>query len=278
MFWYSHSQKHENMKNTLLLLMLFLIGFTGCKDDSGSTMLDGPWVTTSQGLITLHTRPAGYGYGASPDQTAIDSTLVHQNAFIGLINQKLNTGFDEKLEIYFFNKDEVELKLGVKAGGSTNSKRKEIYYSFGYHQYYPNLKLYDYLGIHEMVHMVAENTIGQGGTMMMIEGLAVAIDGTLGNVGETRKRLSEWMAEYQNAGKIYTPTQLLEKPSTITDIEFYAQSGNFVNWLLQKFGASEIAQLYQLNKDQFKSEFQKITGQTYTSMEADYLAETREKQ
>lgn len=263
------------MKNTILLLLAFLVGFTQCKKDHGSTILDGPWVDTAQGLVTLHTRPAGYGSGDSPDQAAIDSTLSHQNAFLELINQRLNTSFNQKLEIYFYNKDEVESKLGVKAGGSTNPKRKEIYYSFGFNQYYPNLKLYDYLGVHEMVHMIAENSIEQGGTTMMIEGLAVSIDGTLGNVGSTRKMLYEWIDEYKKAGKIYTPTQLLEKPSTITDGEFYAQSGNFVKWLLEKFGPTKVAQLYVLDKDHFISNFEKITGQTFAAIEENYLFETK---
>lgn len=265
------------MKNTILLLLLFLLGFTQCKKDNGSSFLDGPWVDTTQGLVTLHTRPAGYGSGDSPDQAAIESTLSHQNAFIELINQKLNTSFNQKLEIYLYNKYEVENKLGLSAGGFTNPKRKEICYSFGYNQYYPNLKLYDYLGVHEMVHMVAENTIGTGGTFMMNEGLAVAIDGTLGNVGTTRKLLTEWMVEYQEAGKIYSPSQLLEKPVAITEAEFYAQSGNFVSWLLQKLGIEKVKQLYILDKAHFISDFEKITGQTFNSIESNYLEETREK-
>jgi hypothetical protein len=265
------------MKNPILILFFSLTVFTQCKKDNGSSILDGPWVDTQKELITLHTRPPGYGSGDSPDQANIDSTLSHQNAFILLINQRLNTSFAQTLEIYLYNKYEVESKLGVQAGGSTNPKRKEIYYSFGYYQYYPNLKLYDYLGVHEMVHMVAENSIGTGGTTMMIEGLAVAIDGTLGNVGANRKLITEWMSEFRNVGKIYSPSQLLEKLSTINDVEFYAQSGNFVSWLLLKFGIEKTKQLYLLDKAHFISDFEKITGQTFNSMESNYLDETRAK-
>jgi hypothetical protein len=257
---------------TICLLLIFIL--SGCIDETETSLLDGPWAINSKGNITLYTRPPGYSSMASPETSEITQTLDNQIMFIELVNQKLDVNFNSGVSIYFFNLDEAESKLGVKGGGSSNSERKEIYYSFYLNQYYPSYQVYDYLGVHEMVHIVSGNTIGLPGTLMMAEGYAVAIDGTLSSTdssGKTRKTIDAWMVEFRAQNKLLTPTQLLMDFESLPKEQSYAQSGYFINWLFSKYGVAKINQLFTSKGENFKVDLHKVTGVPFAEMETEYM-------
>lgn len=264
------------MANVILSFCLLLSACKGTDDEPG--LLNGPWVENAQGRVTLYTRPLNYSSSSSPDKTAIRATLQNQNKFIETINQRLHVNYRGAVAIYFFNLDEAKAKLGTSAGGSSNFVRKEIYYSFYLSQYYPNYNLSDYLGIHEMVHIISCNMLGTPGSLMMAEGYAVAVDGTLGssdNTGKTRKSISAWMDEFKNKSTLHSPSILLDNFSSLPEAEAYAQSGYFVNWLFDQYGVDKINHLFPTKAENFKAEFEKITGDSFANMETAYLNEVR---
>jgi hypothetical protein len=262
------------MKYCLIIGIFLVFVLPGCTKESEQSFLDGPWVSNSKGLVTIYSRPLGYSTSPSPELAAIQQTLDNQNYFVEIICQKLSVNYDAKVAIFFYNLDESTSKIGTKGGGSSNAKRQEIYYTFYLNQYYPKIQLYDYVGVHEMVHIVSVSALGLPGTLMMAEGYAVAIDGTLGCIdssGIRRKGIEEWMSEFRNNNQLISPSILLMDFERLPAEQAYAQAGFFVDWLFKKYGVYKINLLFTSSEDRFKADFFELTGIPFSAMESEYM-------
>lgn len=263
--------------NFIVLISCLLLLFS-CQNDE-LVDFDGPWIKTDSAQVTLYTRPLSYSNSPSPNEEQIQVTLKNQNDFIDTINHRLGLNYTGKVFIYLYNYDEALNKIGMNGGGRALTDKRTICYAFnGDLMYYPNWTVSDYMGLHEMVHIVSISELGKGGTRLMTEGYAVAIDGSYagykdqnGNI--IRSLITEWMAAYVKANKVYRPSELLNNPDNYPEEVFYPQSGYFVDWLFKKYGVEKINRLFTVKKDRFKTEFQKITGDHFDVMEDEYLQE-----
>ena len=91
------------MKQIITMCLFLAFVLSGCKDETATSFLDGPWVVSPKGNITLYTRPTAYSGKDSPDASAISQTLDNQITFIEMINQKLDVQFNSGVSIYFYN-------------------------------------------------------------------------------------------------------------------------------------------------------------------------------
>lgn len=265
------------MRQTILLLILFLILSSWKADTSG------PWIITKGERIILYTRPLGYSKADSPDSIAIQTIIQEQEYVIDYINKRLNTNFDSKVKIFLFNQDEAKEKIGTNGGGfaSLNKFKRHIYFTFHSKPYLNTvLNKYDYMGVHEMVHIITINQIGNVRTSFFGEGYSNAIDGNYGgeNVNGilTRRRNDSTLITIIKNGKLLKPSELLYNDS-IPESLYYPQIGCLINWMFEKYGVAKINLLYGLKRDKIKAEFFKVTGVAFSDMENEYMEYLKNK-
>lgn len=259
------------MRQTILLLILFLTLSSWKADTSG------PWIITKGEKIVLYSRPLGYSKAESPDSIAIQTIIQEQKYVIDYINKRLNTNFDSKVKIYLFNQDEAKEKIGTNSGGfaSLNKFKRHIYFTFHSKPYLNTvLNKYDYMGVHEMVHIITINQLGNLRTRFFGEGYSNAIDGNYGceNVNGilTRRRNDSTLIKIKENGKLLKPSDLLYNDS-VPESLFYPQIGCLINWMFEKYGVDKINLLYDLKRDKIEAEFKKVTGVSFAYMENEYM-------
>jgi len=236
----------------------------------------GPWVITKGEKIIVYSRPIGYSKSDSPDSNAIQSIIREQEQVIDLVNQRLKTTFNSKVKIFLFNRDEAKKKIGTDGGGfaSLNRSKRHIYFTFHAKPYLNTvLNQYDYMGVHEMVHIITLNQLGNLRTRFFGEGYANAIDGnySVEEVNGTwrRKRNDSTIAQISRKGKLLSPSALLYNDS-VPESEYYPQIGYFINWLFEEYGVDKINKLYDLKRDKIRKAFLKVTGVKFSDMETAY--------
>lgn len=254
----------------IIVIIIVILTLTSFKAD-----LSGPWIRTESENIILHSRPVAFTKTNSPDSIDLQKILIEQNQIIELINQKLKTNFQDKVEIYLFNYDEAKKKIGTNGGGFCNSKKSSIYFTYYDNPIYNTIrKEKEYIGVHEMVHLIANKELGNHKTAFFGEGYANAIDGNYGAIknGDSliRRRIDATMLHIINNRKILTPTELLIN-NKIPARSFYPQVGYLLNWLFTEYGIESISKMYTLSRKQIERNFEKFTGDSFIVMERKYL-------
>lgn len=262
----------------ILILLFLVLTFTSWKADTS-----GPWIITKGSKIIIYSRPIGYSRSESPDSSAVQSIIREQERVIDYINQRLKTTFDSRVKIFLYNKDEAKEKIGTGGGGFASLCRSErhIYFTFHSKPFFNTvLDQYDYLGAHEMVHIITINQLGKLRTRFFGEGYANAIDGNY-SVEEVsgiwrRKRNDSTITQIAGKGRLLSPSELLYSDS-VPESEYYPQIGCLISWLFEKYGIDKINQLYDFRRDKIEKAFQRVTGDTFRDMELAYMKHLKEQ-
>jgi len=237
--------------------------------------LSGPWIRTVSEKIVLFTRPNNHSATLSPDSIEIRKIIEEQEQVIELINNRLNLHFDSKVEIYLYNFDEAKDKIGTNGGGFCSSKNLRIYFTFYEEPIFNTIRnTFEYIGVHEMVHLVANHELDKSKTRFFGEGYANAIDGNYGAIKLEdqlqRRRNDSTIQRIIKSGKLLTPTELLHG-DLIKEGEYYPQIGCFFSWLFMEYGVEKINNLYTLNRKKVEQGFLEETGIEFIVMEKKYL-------
>lgn len=258
------------MKPLLLIILAFVTLASFYNVD-----IRGPWIKTERSNIILYTRPANHSKTASPDSVTINNILLEQEKVVDYINKYLGTNFHSKFEIYLFNFDEAREKIGTNGGGSYDSKRKRIYFTFTEKPCYNTYRdEYEYVGVHESVHLISGSELGYAKTRFFGEGYSNAIDGNYGVIlidnKLTRYRIDSTLVRIKKSGKVNTPEELLYNDNIPANL-YYPQIGCLMKWLFAEYGVDKMNKLYVVKKKYMEKEFLKVTGQSFKSMEKKYL-------
>ena len=239
--------------------------------------LNGPWVETKKGNITLFTRPEGYSKSPSPDSSDILKILSAQLEDVELINEKLKSNFHSEVKIYLFNHDEAKEKIRTNSGGGAKIKIREMYFAFN-----KDLvdKMDDFIGLHEMVHIISSNELGYPPTHLMNEGYANAIsDGYKLRLSENgkivRTSLEQWMTDLSKTENMLTPSEMLKYGDKLDDDVFYPQAGYFINWLMNEYGIETTNSIYPLRSKKIKKRVLELTDKNFEVIEKEYLMHIR---
>ncbi len=248
------------MKHILILLVGFLVLSSFQADVSG------PWISSEKDNIILYSRPNNFSKSSSPDSIELQKIILEQNQIIDFINRKLKTNFDSKVEIFLFNYDEAEEKIGTKRGGFCSTRKQRIYFAFSDSPIFNTFRNnWEYLGVHEMVHLIAKKEFGKPKTLFFAEGYANAIDGNYSVIKKgdqlIRPRNAITIKRIKELGKLLSPTELLFEKG-IPEREYYPQVGCLFNWLFEEYGAETTNRLYTVDKNRIEKDFYKTTGDT----------------
>ncbi len=253
---------------TLIMILSCLLLFSFKADKSGL------WLKTKEQNVILCTRPLNYTKSVSPDSITIRKILKEEIKAIEDINNALKLDFKAKVTIYLYNYDEAKEKIGTNQGGYAFSSAlygKRIFFTYDPKLQESGLCL-DFIGKHEMVHIITLTEIGETKTRLMTEGYANAVDWTYGC-----RSIDAWIKEYKEQHKMIRPSDLLNKSRELPEKEFYPQSGYFVRWLFARLGIEKTHKLYKANVKDFIVEYRKISGEDFSEMEKAYMMDCYDK-
>lgn len=123
-----------------------------------------------------------------------------------------------------------------------------------------------YIVAHELTHLLAWNTFGIPSSVLLSEGLAVYAG--LDFVGDALFSLHDFCAAYSQAGALPHVSDDLAYLGHIRNLEHYYAAGCFVQFLIERYGATAFAQLYPTG------DYVGVYGQSLAALEAEWLATT----
>lgn len=123
-----------------------------------------------------------------------------------------------------------------------------------------------YIVAHELTHLLAWNTFGVPSSVLLSEGLAVYAG--LDFVGDALLSLHDFCAAYSQAGALPRVSDDLAYLGHIRNLEHYYAAGCFVQFLLERYGATAFAQLYPTG------DYVGVYGQSLAELEAEWRAES----
>lgn len=259
------------MRYNILFVILFII-FTSLKIDKQK-----PWIITKGRRVTLFTRPPHYNKSPSPDSLTILKIINEQENLIDRINNRLSTDFQSSVNIYLYNLDESNEKIGTIGGGRARSTgfRRNIYFTYRQNPTFNTItKEYVYIGAHEMVHIIADNQLGRKTTRFFGEGYACALSGNYGSKKQGDRmvfiRNDSTLAKMIALDQFLLPSALIDNDS-LPAREYYPQIGCLVNWMLETYGAESINRIYNSRRTDIKTKFQQVTGVSFEEMEQLYI-------
>ncbi len=258
--------KHT-FKGVVALLGLFVL--SSCTDFYADVNIQKEWKQMESGKIVVHYRPEGFSSAPSPDEEVINTMLENQNFYYRVIQDSIQRSFSDKVLIYIYNKDEGKSLIGTNGGGHAIPKLNCFYYTYLHEkgeltdQY--NIKNPP-LGAHELVHVITHRVLGYPPTKMMSEGYAVWLDGDYGGYA-----VNYIIRKYRNdePQKIMTPDELLTETIDKESV-YYPNAGVFIRYLVHTYGVEKVNQLFVNEEEEFKKDFEKITGDKWKTMADEY--------
>lgn len=260
---------NTTMKHLTFGLILFFLLSSWKADTSG------PWITTKGKRIVLHTRPLNYSETKSPDSLTIQNIISEQELVIDLINDRLKTDFNSKVEIFLYNYDEAKEKIGTNGGGFASMNGRQIFYTFYGKSFFNTIRnVEEFVGVHEMVHIITLRKLGNIRTRFFGEGYSNALDGNYGSILENNKmkrlRNDSILMIIKAKGMLLGPTKLLFNDS-ISERDYYPQIGCLINWMFDMYGVEKINKLYSLKREKIEEKFFNVTGERFSDMEKKYI-------
>jgi hypothetical protein len=158
--------------------------------------------------------------------------------------QALDVEFPEKITVFIYKDLEQGKQLTGAALDFADPEHRRV------HQQWQS-----YIG-HEMVHVIAHNTLQYGQTGILGEGLAVWLNGQLrDHHGDAKKLLDE--------GKLPSVKDLIERFREVENS--YPAAGSFCGFLLETYGLPVFKQLYPLADPSAK--LKELEGKTFEELE-----------
>jgi len=179
------------------------------------------------------------------------------------------------VEIFLYNYDEAKEKIGTNGGGFAAMNGRQLFFTwYGKSIFNTVRNREEYVGVHEMVHVITLNKLGPITTRFFGEGYSNALDGNYGSILENnrmiRLRNDSTLAKIKAKSRLLKPSELLYNDS-IPERAYYPQIGCLVSWLFDTYGVGKINQLYAVKRKKIEEKFLQVTGDSFAEMERKYM-------
>lgn len=245
-----------------LFIIVGLISESGCNSVFGPDELDRNWRVFESPHYLVHVRPNSYA------EQNIKLLVDNLEAHYAYVLNSLEISYAGIIAVFFYNspKDAGLPGPGGSALPWTECVRAVCGSAYG--------GIYT-AAHHEVTHVLTHNALGRPGTRFMSEGTAMGV------------AMEEGLWRYWNGSHIHSYTRQLitsgRLPALKTLIDdsswrelgddiTYPASGSFVLYLLERFGAFPIKQLFITPSKAFAQTFEKLYGQTLEEMESAWRA------
>lgn len=193
----------------------------------------------------------------------IDTILINQNYYYNCIQDSIHRKFRNTIAVYLYSSEDGKKKIGISNGGYASPDRFTYYYSVSFIKS-DLLKLgrKDYIGAHELTHVITFNCLGVPGSKLFSEGYAVWLNNVY-----SEKYLFDWL-KYLGFNRILTLQQLID--GTAEDKIYYPNCGTFIKFLVSKYGIEKANSFFTINNKDLTEAFKKTLGIDANQLQAEY--------
>ncbi len=245
-----------------LIIFIFLLPNAACVDMLVDEQIDNNWKSQQRGSIIVFYNPL-WDSPYSSKKEIIDTILINQNYYYNCIQDSIHRKFRNTVAVYLYSNEDGKTKIGTSDGGYANPDRFTYYYSVSFTK--SDLLVLgrkDYVGAHELAHVITFNCLGVPGSRLFSEGYANWLDNTY-----AEKYLFDWM-KFWGFSRILTLQQLIE--GTSEEKIYYPNSGTFIKFLVSKYGIEKANSLFTINNKDLTEAFKKTLGKDADQLQAEY--------
>lgn len=243
-----------------VMLAMTVLG-AGCEAAYGPTSPSANWVSFDSSRFTLYARPGSFCESQFASLAEVlENQYTHATAMLGI-------AVGGRISMFLYNDgSEVDPPLGGPRAGVAFPETNAAHATCTP----PNdAGLWSLLS-HEANHVIMQNGIGRAGTSFMNEGLASAlVSDRLAPIGPT----------FHRAWARGNPARLLRISDLVDDAKWssnsmdgYNTSAAFLGYLLDRYGAATLKQVYHAGSSQIAARVQAAYGKSLDALEVEWLA------
>lgn len=241
-------------------LIVLLLG-TGCEAVYRPTAPSADWIAYDSSRYTLYARPGSFcGGEAAQLVDVLEDQYTHATGILGLTP-------GGRISMFLYNNgNEVNPPLGGPRSGVAFPETNAVHAVCTP----PNDGGLWSLLSHEANHVIMQNGLGRAGTNFMNEGLASAL------VSDARAPIGPTFARgWARANR----TRLPRIPDLADDGKWSSSSNDgyntaaaFLGYLLDRYGAERLKQIYHAHSSDIGGRVQEIYGKSLDALEAEWLS------
>lgn len=246
--------------DTAAVMLAMMVLGAGCEAAYGPTSPSANWVSFDSSRFTLYARPDSFCASQfAPLADVLEHQYTHATAVLGI-------AAGGRISMFLYNDgSEVDPPLGGPRAGVAFPETNAAHATCTP----PNdAGLWSLLS-HEANHVIMQNGIGRAGTSFMNEGLASAlVSDRQAPIGPTFLRM--WAGG--NRARLRRVADLVDDAKWNSSSENYNSSGAFLVFLLDRYGADRLKQIYHAPSSEMGPRMQAVYGKSIDALEAEWLA------
>lgn len=210
-------------------------------------------LTLETDRFTLHYQPA------SPPARELDTVVAMVETALAHIEKMLQVHLEGTFDVYAAGSLFASPNLTLR-GRSFSSQRRFFF-------------LYDGTGIpadhqyiiaHELTHLTTWNTMGRPASVMLHEGVAVYVGMELVE-DKSYIPIESYCAAYYQLGQLPSLSTSPSFQGHIRDLDTYYAAGCFVQYLIEKYGIGNFAEVY------YTGDYYSVYGQSLKDLETEWI-------
>jgi hypothetical protein len=232
----------------------------GCEAVYSPTSPSADWVSYDSARFTLYARPGGF---CESQMASLGGVLENQYTHA---TTRLGIAVGGRISMFLYNNgSEIDPPLGGSRSGVAFPETNAAHVTCTP----PNdAGLWSLLS-HEANHVIMQNGIGRAGTSFMNEGLASAlVSDQDAPIGPTFLRM--WAGG--NRARLRRVVDLVDDSKWNSSSENYNSSAAFLVFLLDRYGAQSLKQIYHATSSDMAARVQAVYGKSIEALEAEWLA------
>ena len=246
------------MRVSPVVVLALSLGAGACEAVYGPTSPSADWVTHESARFTLYARPGSY---CASQSAALAQVLEDQYTYTITV---LGIAPGGKISMFLYP-DGREMNPPLQPSSGVAFPETNAVHAVCAAP--NNSNLWSLLS-HEANHVIMENGLGRSGTSFMNEGLASAlVFERAPGMGTTF--VHQWVRA--NRARVPRVAALSDDEQWNGSQELYRSSASFLAFLIERYGAAALKQVYHARSADFSRRVQEVYGKPLEALEAEWL-------
>jgi hypothetical protein len=243
----------------VVIALVAALGANACETAYGPTAPSSNWISFDSARFTLYARPGSFCASESP---ALTTVLEDQYTYATGV---LGVEVGGRISMFLYP-DGAEMRPRLQPSSGVAFPDTNAVHAVCAPP--NNANLWSLLS-HEANHVIMENALGRSGTSFMNEGLATAL------VFEREVFMGASYAHQwtrANRARLRRLSDLVDDEKWDGSQESYRASASFLAFLIERYGATPLKQIYHARSRDMASRVQAVYGKSLEALEAEWLA------
>ena len=247
------------MRVDLVVIAALSLAVTACEAAYGPTSPSANWVSYDSARFTLYARPDSF---CASQSAALAQVLEDQYNYA---TTALGLQPGGKISMFLYP-DGREMNPSLTPSSGVAFPETNAVHAVCAPP--NNGNLWSLLS-HEANHVIMQNALGRAGTSFMNEGLASALV-LERQPGMGAAREHQWVRD--NRSRVPRVADLSDDEKWNGSQESYKSSASFLAFLIERYGAQALKQIYHARSPEFARRVQEVYGKSLETLEAEWLA------